>query len=130
MPDLVNADIGTLEERAEHVAERLAEAANAKRLLILCHLAKMEAEGEGEASVGALQGVVGLSQSALSQHLARLRRVGMVATRREGQTIHYRLADDETRALMRALYATFCEPAAAEVGGNASDARDRTADAA
>ena len=130
MSDLVNADIQSLEERAEHVAERLAEAANAKRLLILCHLAKREAEGSGEASVGALQAVVGLSQSALSQHLARLRRVGMVTTRREGQTIHYRLADDETRALMRALYATFCEPGPDAVGGNATGTRDSASDAA
>ena len=100
--------IADLEAKAGHVAARLAEAANAKRLLILCHLAKLEAEGGGEASVGALQAQVGLSQSALSQHLARLRAAGMVATRREGQTIHYRLADDETRRLMAALYETFC----------------------
>lgn len=102
-------DVSALEERANHVAARLAEVANAKRLLILCHLAKLEAEGgSGEASVGELQRAVGLSQSALSQHLARLRQAGMVATRRESQTIHYRLADDETRSLMRALYETFC----------------------
>jgi ArsR family transcriptional regulator len=100
--------IAALEARADHVAARLAEVANAKRLLILCHLAKLEREGTGEASVGALQAVVGLSQSALSQHLARLRAAGMVATRREGQTIHYRLADDEARRLMAALYDAFC----------------------
>ena len=119
MTELVNANVtgraaagpmAALEARAEHVASRLAEVANARRLLILCHLAKKDAEGggPGEASVGELRSVVGLSQSALSQHLARLRAAGMVATRREGQTIHYRLADDETRAIMRALYATFC----------------------
>ena len=131
MPDLVNANVeadaldggegdaagramAALEDRAAHVAARLAEVANTKRFLILCHLAKrhMEAGGGvvGEASVGELQAVVGLSQSALSQHLARLRAAGMVATRRESQTIRYRLADDETRALMRALHATFCAP--------------------
>ena len=98
-----------LEERAAYVAERLGEVSNAKRLLLLCHLAKLEADGgSGEASVGELQGVVGLSQSALSQHLARLRAADMVATRREGQVIHYRLADDETRALIMALYTIFC----------------------
>ena len=101
--------MAALEERAAHVATRLAQVANAKRLLILCHLAKLEADGgTGEASVGELQCAVGLSQSALSQHLARLRAAAMVATRREGQTIHYRLADDETRQLMTALYETFC----------------------
>ena len=124
-------DVAALEERAAHVAARLAEVANAKRLLILCHLAKLEAGaadagtrdgtagdgtagggGAGEASVGELQRAVGLSQSALSQHLARLRSAGMVATRRESQTIHYRLADDETRQLMAALYDTFCRDGA------------------
>ena len=110
--------VAALEERAAHVAARLAEVANAKRLLILCYLAKLEAEAEAnadgtsEASVGELQGAVGLSQSALSQHLARLRAAGMVATRRQSQTIHYRLADDETRRLMRALYDTFCRDVA------------------
>ena len=115
MPDLVNADIPQdvayrqLQERASHVAARLREMANDRRLLILCHLAKLDALGEGgEASVGELQAVVGLSQSALSQHLARLRAAGMVATRRDAQTIRYRLADDETRRLMAALYETFC----------------------
>ena len=92
-----------------HVAARLAEVANAKRLLILCHLAKLGAgEGAGEASVGELQSVVGLGQSALSQHLARLRAAGMVATRRDGQTVRYRLADEETQQLMMALYSVFC----------------------
>ena len=97
--------LAALEARAGHVAGRLTAMANPKRLLILCRLA------EGEASVGELQAVVGLSQSALSQHLARLREAGMVATRREAQTIHYRLSDDETRAVMAALYEVFCADA-------------------
>lgn len=95
-------DIAALEERADYVAERLGLIANPKRLLILCRLA------EGEASVGELQKKVGLSQSALSQHLGRMREAGLVATRREAQTIHYRLADDDTRAVMAALYDVFC----------------------
>lgn len=99
--------IGALEEKAEHVAARLEMMANPRRLMILCRLA------EGEASVGDLQRFVGLSQSALSQHLARLRGAGMVATRREAQTIYYRLADADTRALMAALYEIFCAEGAA-----------------
>ena len=91
-----------LQERAEDVAARLALIANARRLLILCELAK------GERSVGALQRAVGLGQSALSQHLARLREAGMVDTRREGQTIHYRLCDPDLEILMDALYKAFC----------------------
>jgi ArsR family transcriptional regulator len=70
--------------------------------LILCRLA------EGEASVGALQDVAGLSKAALSQHLARLRGGGVVATRREAHTIHYRLADPQMEAVMAAPYDTFC----------------------
>ena len=98
-----------LEDRAAHVAERLSQMAHPARLMVLCRLAKLEAEGgNGEASVGELQQTVGLSQSALSQHLARLRHAGMVETRRDGQSIRYRLADEEVRQLMRALYATFC----------------------
>lgn len=102
--DGAGAAIADLQQRADHVADRLALMANSKRLLILCRLA------EGEASVGQLQSFVGLSQSALSQHLGRLRAAGMVATRREAQTIFYRLADPETQALMGALYDVFCAP--------------------
>jgi len=98
-------DGGALEARATVVAEKLALVANARRLLILCRLA------EGECSVGTLGTAVPLSQSALSQHLARLREAGLVATRREGQSIVYRLVDPDTIALMDALHAVFCGPA-------------------
>ncbi|MCE0505889.1 MULTISPECIES: ArsR/SmtB family transcription factor [unclassified Roseivivax] len=94
-----------LHDKADQVAERLNLMANAKRLLILCRLA------EGEASVGELQQHVDLSQSALSQHLAKLRAAEIVATRRESQTIYYRLADPETEQMMAALYEVFCGPA-------------------
>lgn len=92
-----------LQARAEHVAARLALVANPKRLLILCELT------QGERSVGALQQAVGLSQSALSQHLAKLREAQMLATRRESQTIFYRIADPDLEVLMTALYDTFCK---------------------
>lgn len=110
MSKSVNANIMTfdkatraLQERADHVAGRLALVANAKRLLILCELTK------GECSVGALQQAVGLSQSALSQHLAKLREAGMVDTRRESQTIFYRISDPDLQVLMAALYDAFCK---------------------
>ncbi|MDS9469018.1 metalloregulator ArsR/SmtB family transcription factor [Paracoccus sp. MBLB3053] len=99
-PDTASA---ALQVRADYVASRLALVANAKRLLILCELAK------GERSVSALQEAVGLSQSALSQHLAKLREAGMVDTRREGQTIHYRISDPDLEVLMTALYDAFCK---------------------
>lgn len=102
MDDLPDPSVVALQDMADHVAARLALVANAKRLLILCELAK------GERPVGALQAAVGLGQSALSQHLARLREAGMVDTRREGQTIHYRLCDPDLEILMDALYEAFC----------------------
>ena len=92
-----------LQARAAHVAARLALVANPKRLLILCELT------QGERSVGALQQAVGLSQSALSQHLAKLREAQMLATRRDAQTIFYRIADPDLEMLMTALYDTFCK---------------------
>jgi DNA-binding transcriptional ArsR family regulator len=76
--------------------------ANSSRLLILCQLA------EGEKSVGELERWVDLSQSGLSQHLALLRRKGIVATRREAQSIYYSLASKEAEVLMAALYEVFC----------------------
>jgi ArsR family transcriptional regulator, virulence genes transcriptional regulator len=106
--------IAGLEEKAAEVAGVLRMLANEKRLLILCHLVK-----EGEISVTPLAALVGLSQSALSQHLARLREDGLVATRRESQVLHYRIADGSVRRLLEALYEIYCAEQAAE--GRASD---------
>lgn len=97
-----DTEIANLGQKADYVAERLALMGNPRRLLILCRLA------EGETSVGRIQETLDLSQSALSQHLAKLREAGMVATRREGQTIYYSLADPQVEAVMAALYDTFC----------------------
>lgn len=97
-------DIAALEDRAEDVAARLSLIANPKRLLVLCALT------EGELSVGALQGAVGISQSSLSQHLAKLRDGGVVDTRRVAQTIYYRVSDPQMQVLMHTLYDTFCKP--------------------
>ena len=95
-----------MQSRAAAAAAFLKAIANDCRLLILCELLK------GERSVGDLAPVVGLSQSALSQHLARLRRHGLVKTRRQSQTIHYSLADPGVAAVIGALYERFCRPAA------------------
>ncbi|MEO0819818.1 MAG: metalloregulator ArsR/SmtB family transcription factor [Pseudomonadota bacterium] len=97
-----SAASAALEARAVSVAAKLALLGNPRRLMILCRLS------EGECSVSGLQTAVGISQSALSQHLARLREAGVVATRREGQTILYRLDNPDTEALMAALYDVFC----------------------
>ncbi|MFP4125514.1 MAG: metalloregulator ArsR/SmtB family transcription factor [Alphaproteobacteria bacterium] len=72
------------------------------RLMILCHLA------DSEQHVGALEAKLGLSQSALSQHLARLRGEGLVATRRSGQQIFYRLASAEAARILAALHEVYC----------------------
>ena len=78
--------------------------ANEKRLMILCLLV------EGVRAVGELNACVDLSQSALSQHLAVLRDEGLVTTRREAQTIYYRLASDNARRLIGLLYDMYCGP--------------------
>lgn len=78
--------------------------ANEKRLLMLCQLV-----AAGEMNVGALAEAVGLSQSALSQHLAKLREDRLVATRREAQTIYYRLADPKAAQILTLLRDLYCE---------------------
>jgi DNA-binding transcriptional ArsR family regulator len=93
-----------MEARAEDASMLLAAMANPKRLLVLCHLV------EGERSVGQLAAMVNLSQAALSQHLAKMRGLRLVATRRDGQTIYYRLASREVRELLETLYRLYCAP--------------------
>jgi DNA-binding transcriptional ArsR family regulator len=100
-----------LKENARHATTLLKALGNGRRLLILCYLAS------AEHSVGELEDLVGLSQSALSQHLARLRRDQLVKTRRSAQTIYYSLASPETRAVIEVLYGLFCTP----VTGNGHD---------
>jgi len=87
-------------------AEDLLKAlANSHRLMILCELK------DGERSVSALEQVVPLAQSALSQHLAKLREGGFVITRREAQTIYYSLSDARVARLIEVLHELFCAPA-------------------
>jgi DNA-binding transcriptional ArsR family regulator len=96
-------DIEFLKERAADVSATLRLLANEKRLLVLCHLAVA-----GEMSVTALGVAVDLGQSALSQHLARLRADGLVTTRRESQVLHYRIADPRVGRLLEALHEIYC----------------------
>lgn len=90
--------------KAGEAAALLKALANETRLIVLCQLV------EGERSVSALQTASDLSQSALSQHLARLREEGLVATRREAQTIYYRLADAKAAHLLETLATLYCPP--------------------
>lgn len=99
---LTRAQVSRLRGSAVRVTDLLKAMANPSRLMILCQLA------EGEKSVGEMEAVIGLSQSGLSQHLAVLRRRGIVATRREAQSIYYSLASKEVEEIMAALYRVFC----------------------
>ena len=104
MFDVTRFDLGLFEESAGRAAALLRLLSNEKRLMVLCQLA------DGELSVGEIQSRVGLSQSALSQHLALLRDEGVVATRRQSQTIYYRVADHAAMRIIQTLAELFCPP--------------------
>jgi DNA-binding transcriptional ArsR family regulator len=95
--------LGELHDMASHAVELLKAMANEWRLMILCQLA------EGEKTVSELQAILGLSQSALSQHLAVLRRERIVKSRKEAQSVTYSLAGDEAPKVMNTLHEVFCE---------------------
>ena len=97
------ADLKKLARQAGEAAQLLKLMANEKRLLILCFLAV-----RGEMTVGELVGLVNLSQSALSQHLALLRADGLVTFRRTSQTLHYRVADKRALRVLQVLEEIYC----------------------
>ncbi len=105
MPIHPPLDTATFEANATMVAAILRELANPHRLMVLCSLAEA-----GEMKVGDIAERVGLSQSALSQHLARLREEGLVAFTRDAQVLRYRIADARVEALLAALYQLYCAP--------------------
>lgn len=94
--------LAIMEEQACKAAKLLKALSNERRLLILCNLVG------GELSVTQLNERILLSQSALSQHLARLRQDCLVSIRKEGQTVYYRIASDESRAVLELLYNLYC----------------------
>lgn len=95
-------DPAQFRERASEAAKLLRTMSNEHRLMILCRL------GDGELSAGELQAGTTLSQSALSQHLAVLREDGLVATRRVGLNIFYRIADPSALRVIETLAGIFC----------------------
>jgi ArsR family transcriptional regulator len=99
-------DAAAFEANATEVASMLRALANERRLQILCVL--ME---QGEATVGALAVRIGINQSALSQHLAKMRDEGILAFRRESQTLWYRIVDPRIGELMSELYRLYCRKA-------------------
>jgi DNA-binding transcriptional ArsR family regulator len=92
-----------LAANAAHAADMLKHLAHEGRLALLCALV------DGEKPAAQLVDASGLSQSAASQHLAKLRLAGLVVARREGQSVVYRLASGEARALLTALHRIFCK---------------------
>ena len=104
MFDLSRFDLAMFEESAGRAATLLRLLGNEKRLMLLCQLA------DGELSVRDIQSRVGLSQSALSQHLALLREEGVVGTRRESQTIYYRIVDHAAMRVIQTMAELFCPP--------------------
>lgn len=96
------AKMSELHDMASHACGLLKAMANEWRLMILCQLT------EGEKTVSELQSVLGLSQSALSQHLAILRRERIVKSRKQAQSVSYSLAGHEATKVMESLHTIFC----------------------
>ncbi len=106
IPAAVGANDAALREltrQAGDAAQLLKLLGNEKRLMVLCFLA-----ARGEMTVGELVDVVKLSQSALSQHLGKMRADGLVAFRRDAQTLHYRVADKRALRVLQVLKGIYC----------------------
>lgn len=109
----MGAEISLLNSFAQQAADAAATMkalSHEGRLLLMCHLSEA-----GELPAGALSARIGLSQSATSQHLALLRLEGLVATRREGQTVHYRIADPRVHRVLALLHELYCPTLGTEV---------------
>ena len=101
-PEPARISVDLMQDHAAEAARLMTALSNESRLMILCLLS------ENERSVSELNEAVPLSQSALSQHLARLREQGLVSTRRESQTIYYSLVDGPANRIIHLLHELFC----------------------
>ena len=97
----------TMQRAAGRASELLKSLANPHRLMIVCQLI------EEDRSVGELAAFLGIRDSTVSQHLALLRKDGLVVTRRDGQTIWYSITSAPARAVVETLYRTYCAPTSA-----------------
>ena len=95
-------ELDKIVDRAKHDIHFLKAIAHESRLLILCILA------EGEKSVTELESLLSLRQPTVSQQLARLRMDKLVTTRRDGKIVYYRLANEDARQIIEAVYTVFC----------------------
>ena len=99
-PDM---DLDLMQQNASRASAVMKLLSHPHRLMILCQL------NQGEMSVGELAELIGINQSPLSQHLARMRHEGVVTARREAQTVYYSIAEQEVGAIVALLYELFCE---------------------
>jgi DNA-binding transcriptional ArsR family regulator len=99
----IQSSLEVMQRNAAKAEAMLKLLANANRLMILCHLVK------GEKSVGELAELVGLSSSALSQHLGKMRGQGLVEPDKHGQMVYYRIANPEVEAILSTLYLIYCK---------------------
>jgi ArsR family transcriptional regulator len=97
------ADLKAISRKADQAARLLRALSHGARLRVVCELV------DGERSAGDLVRASGLSQSALSQHLAKLRKEMLVATRRDAQTIYYRIADSRALQVLKVLQELYCK---------------------
>jgi DNA-binding transcriptional ArsR family regulator len=103
----MKVDVEMMERAADQASDLLKALSNRHRLLIICQLI------DGERSVGELAEFLDLRDSTVSQHLALLRKDGLVSARRDGQTIFYSIASEPARAILKTLYEAFCAPKSA-----------------
>lgn len=101
---IMKIDLETMQTAADDASDLLKALANRHRLLVLCQLI------DGEKSVGQLAEFLGIRDSTVSQHLALLRRGRLIAGRRDGQTIWYRIESEPARNVLTSLYKSYCEP--------------------
>ena len=97
-------DLEQMAQSADRASSLMKTLGHKDRLMILCQLA------DGEKSVGQIADLLEISQSPLSQHLSRMRKEGLVETRREAQTIYYSLKSGEASRIVEVLYELFCSP--------------------
>jgi len=97
-------DLNQMAQSASRASSLMKTLGHKDRLMILCHLA------DGEKSVGQIADLLEIPQSPLSQHLSRMRKEGLVKTRREAQTIYYSLMSGEVSRIVEVLYELFCAP--------------------
>ncbi len=100
----MKVDVDIMEAAADRASDLLKALSNRHRLLIICQLI------DGERSVGDLAEFLGLRDSTVSQHLALLRKDGLVSARRDAQTIYYSIASDPAREILTTLYRVYCTP--------------------